>query len=136
MLIRCRKNERLFLCALGSVLSTLSYFLFGWHVHEKAILPVLVLLGLLLPRSAEDAKIFWLASLSGTVGLFPLLFTLRDEITEFLLTASYLWISWSLLRAQFGAAWSAAFGRIDVAVIAGILGAVGFATCVCPIWFK
>ena len=97
---------------------------------------MLVLLGLLIPRSAEDAKIFWLASLSGTVGLFPLLFTLRDEITEFLLTASYLWISWSQLHAQFGAAWLAAVRWIDVAVIAGILGAVGFAWCVCPIWFR
>ena len=110
--------------------------MFGWHVHEKAILPVLSLLGLLIPRSAEDAKIFWLANLSGTVGLFPLLFTLRDEITEFLLTGSYLWISWQLLDEQFGAAWRAAFGWIEKSVIGGILGAVVFAYCVCPLWLK
>lgn len=97
---------------------------------------MLSLLGLLIPRSAEDAKIFWLASLSGTVGLFPLLFTLRDEITEFLLTGSYLWISWQLLDEQFGAAWRAAFGWIEKSVIGGILGAVVFAYCVCPLWLK
>ena len=134
MLLRCRGDGREW--DVGSVLSSLSYFLFGWHVHEKAILPVLSLLGLLAPRSAEDAKLFWLASLSGTVGLFPLLFTPRDELTEFLLAGSYLWIGWALLRERFGAAWRSAFRWTDWAAIATVLSAVAFAYGVCPIWLK
>ena len=37
----------------------------------------------------RDARIYWLLSLSGTIGLFPLLFTPRDVLTEVLLTATY-----------------------------------------------
>ena len=44
---------------------------------------------LLAGESARDARIFWLLSLSGSVGLFPLLFTPRDVVTEVMLTGVY-----------------------------------------------
>ena len=42
--------------------------------------------------------IFWLLSLSGSVGLFPLLFTPRDVVTEVMLTGVYGVLSWQGLE--------------------------------------
>ncbi|KAM6984301.1 dolichyl pyrophosphate Glc1Man9GlcNAc2 alpha-1,3-glucosyltransferase isoform 1-T1 [Tautogolabrus adspersus] len=58
----------LLLCALGS-------FMFGWHVHEKAILIAILPLSILAVESREDAGIFLILSTTGHYSLFPLIFT-------------------------------------------------------------
>ena len=68
------------MCAYGS-------FLFGWHVHEKAILLVLVpfwylifaivMSSLLIVEHHEFAGLYFLLHTAGQFALFPLLF--RDE---------------------------------------------------------
>ncbi|KIM68634.1 glycosyltransferase family 57 protein [Scleroderma citrinum Foug A] len=50
-------------------------FMFGWHVHEKAILLALVPLSLLAADSYAYFKTWMIASIAGTFSLFPLLFT-------------------------------------------------------------
>ncbi|EKM59372.1 glycosyltransferase family 57 protein [Phanerochaete carnosa HHB-10118-sp] len=50
-------------------------FMFGWHVHEKAILLVLVPLSLLAAENNALFRTFTIASVSGVFSLFPLLFT-------------------------------------------------------------
>ncbi|KZO98001.1 glycosyltransferase family 57 protein [Calocera viscosa TUFC12733] len=50
-------------------------FMFGWHVHEKAVLLILVPLSLLAAEDYAHYRTFVLASMAGIVGLFPLLFT-------------------------------------------------------------
>ncbi|KZT62915.1 glycosyltransferase family 57 protein [Calocera cornea HHB12733] len=50
-------------------------FMFGWHVHEKAVLLILVPLSLLAADDYAHYRTFVMASLAGIVGLFPLLFT-------------------------------------------------------------
>ncbi|PPQ63414.1 hypothetical protein CVT24_004924 [Panaeolus cyanescens] len=62
-----------FLTAL--TLSGWTSFLFGWHVHEKAVLLVLIPLSLLAAERQAYFRTFVLASVSGVFGLFPLLFT-------------------------------------------------------------
>ena len=114
------------------MVTTLVYFLFGWHVHEKAILPTIILSGLLISRSAEDAKLFWLLSITGTVGLFPLLFTARDEITEILLTLSYLVVSWWLLKDLYGEEWRSVFRLADKSIVLLVGVAFVLAYCVFP----
>lgn len=46
--------------------------MFGYHVHEKAILNVLIPFSLV---AFQDANLFFLTLVTGTVSLFPLLFT-------------------------------------------------------------
>lgn len=58
----------LLLCALGS-------FMFGWHVHEKAILIAILPLSILAVESREDAGIFLVLATTGHYSLFPLIFT-------------------------------------------------------------
>lgn len=79
---------------------------------------------LLVNESKRDAKVFWLLSLAGTVGLFPLLFTPRDVIAELLLTGVYGLLSFQRLEL--------ALSPLDgVALV--LLAAGVFAYCACPL---
>jgi alpha-1,3-glucosyltransferase len=62
-----------FLSAL--TLSAYSSFLFGWHVHEKAILLVLLPFSLLCVRDRRHFAAYIPLAVAGHVSLFPLLFT-------------------------------------------------------------
>ncbi|KJZ73462.1 Dolichyl pyrophosphate Glc1Man9GlcNAc2 alpha-1,3-glucosyltransferase [Hirsutella minnesotensis 3608] len=50
-------------------------FIFGWHVHEKAILLVIVPFSLIALRDRRHLSAFRPLALAGHVSLFPLLFT-------------------------------------------------------------
>ncbi|KAH9940583.1 glycosyltransferase family 57 protein [Amylocystis lapponica] len=66
-----------------------SSFMFGWHVHEKAILLVLVPLSLLAAENHAYFRTFMLASVAGVFSLFPLLFTPAETFIK--LVYSVLW---------------------------------------------
>jgi len=53
-------------------------FLFGWHVHEKAILLVIVPFSLLALKDRRYLGAFRPLAVSGHVSLFPLLFTTAE----------------------------------------------------------
>ncbi|XP_078683973.1 dolichyl pyrophosphate Glc1Man9GlcNAc2 alpha-1,3-glucosyltransferase-like isoform X2 [Branchiostoma floridae x Branchiostoma belcheri] len=57
------------------VLCAFSSFLFGYHVHEKAIILIIIPLSLLAVESRQDGQVFLLLSTCGHLSLFPLLFT-------------------------------------------------------------
>ncbi|KAI0023144.1 glycosyltransferase family 57 protein [Xylariomycetidae sp. FL0641] len=50
-------------------------FLFGWHVHEKAVLLVIIPFSLIALRDRRHLSAFRPLAVSGHVSLFPLLFT-------------------------------------------------------------
>lgn len=50
-------------------------FLFGWHVHEKAILLVIIPFSLIALKDRRHLSAFRPLAVSGHVSLFPLLFT-------------------------------------------------------------
>ena len=51
-----------------------SCFMFGWHVHEKAILLVVVPLAVLATVSRAEARLYLVTATTGHFSLFPLLF--------------------------------------------------------------
>ncbi|KAH7887844.1 glycosyltransferase family 57 protein, partial [Phlebopus sp. FC_14] len=59
-------------------------FMFGWHVHEKAILLILVPLSLLAADDYASFKTFLIASTAGIFSLFPLLFTPAETLIKIL----------------------------------------------------
>lgn len=65
----------LVLCAFGS-------FMFGWHVHEKAILLIILPLSLLVLDRKKDAQLFLVLSTVGHYSLFPLLFTQAETVSK------------------------------------------------------
>ncbi|CAK4639678.1 hypothetical protein LEN26_017379 [Aphanomyces euteiches] len=80
-------DPSLFMPAL--VYCMLCAFLFGYHVHEKAILQVTLPLGLLAVESTRDAKLYRVATLVANISLFPLLFTPAEVCTRAVLTAAH-----------------------------------------------
>ncbi|KAI0347392.1 glycosyltransferase family 57 protein [Trametopsis cervina] len=65
-------------------------YMFGWHVHEKAILLVLVPLSLLAAENNAYFRTFTLASVAGIFSLFPLLFTPAETFIKIAYTL--LWM--------------------------------------------
>uniref|UniRef100_K1QH83 Alpha-1,3-glucosyltransferase n=1 Tax=Magallana gigas TaxID=29159 RepID=K1QH83_MAGGI len=87
------------LCAFGS-------YLFGWHVHEKAILIIILPLCLLVFNKREDASIFLILSTTGHYSIFPLLFTSAETTTKILLMLAYSVFAFSSLGYIYKSNWS------------------------------
>jgi len=64
-------------------------FLFGWHVHEKAILLVILPMTILGCINRNDARNFLLLSTVGHLSLLPLLFTKVELVSKLLLYSCY-----------------------------------------------
>ncbi|CAG8606932.1 7352_t:CDS:2, partial [Dentiscutata heterogama] len=58
----------------STILCGYSSFLFGWHVHEKAVLLIMIPFGLIATESLEHFRTYIILSISGLFSLFPLLF--------------------------------------------------------------
>lgn len=71
--------------------------MFGWHVHEKAVLLVLAPLAVLATTSRQEASYYLLASSTGHLSLFPLLFQPRELPTKILLHLSHFLLAALLL---------------------------------------
>lgn len=82
-----RKSPRLFI--KGVTLATFTSFMFGWHVHEKAI--ILVLLPM-IPLCFTDPQLrdtFIRLTLTGTYSLFPLIFKPAEYFTKLTILLTY-----------------------------------------------
>jgi alpha-1,3-glucosyltransferase len=71
------------LCAYSS-------FLFGWHVHEKAILLVIIPFSLIVLKDRRHLGAFRPLAVAGHVSLFPLLFTHAEFPIKTLYTIMWL----------------------------------------------
>lgn len=65
-------------------------FMFGWHVHEKAILMVLIPLQILTANSQQDARSSLFLTIFGLYSLTPLLFTSELILVKLSLFALYV----------------------------------------------
>ena len=74
----------------GVTLCAFASFLFGWHVHEKAILLVIIPFSLLALKDRRHLGAFRPLAVAGHVSLFPLLFTAADFPTKTVYTVFWL----------------------------------------------
>ena len=65
-------------------------FLFGWHVHEKAILLVIIPFSLIALRDRRYLGAFRPLAVAGHVSLFPLLFTKAEFPVKTVYTVFWL----------------------------------------------
>jgi alpha-1,3-glucosyltransferase len=65
-------------------------FLFGWHVHEKAILLVIIPFSLIALRDRRHLGAFRPLAVAGHVSLFPLLFTPAEFPIKTVYTIAWL----------------------------------------------
>lgn len=65
-------------------------FLFGWHVHEKAILLVIIPFSLLALKNRRFLGAFRPLAVAGHVSLFPLIFTVMEFPVKVMYTILWL----------------------------------------------
>lgn len=75
--------------------------MFGWHVHEKAILLAILPLSLLSVQRAKDAGIYLILTTTGHFSLFPLLFTAPELPIKILLMLLFSVYSFSSLKSLY-----------------------------------
>jgi len=85
MFLRC-----LVLCAWSS-------FLFGWHVHEKAVLLIILPLAILALGSKQEAKFYLITSVTGHFSLFPLLYGPAEFPSKLFLHLAHTFIAFKIL---------------------------------------
>lgn len=81
------------------VVCSLCSFMFGWHVHEKAILMAIIPFTLLaVIGTEEDTKIWFFLQAIGHYSLFPLLLEPQEYISKCCLALSYSFFSYMILN--------------------------------------
>ncbi len=73
----------------GLVLCNFGSFLFGWHVHEKAILLVIIPMTVLAFMNKADADDLFLLSTIGHVSLLPLIFTVEERLLRIIIVVAF-----------------------------------------------
>ncbi|KAL1110090.1 hypothetical protein AAG570_008168, partial [Ranatra chinensis] len=77
-------------------------FMFGWHVHEKAILMVIIPLSLTAVQSRKEAEIFIFLSTVGHYSMLPLIFTPNEIPIKILVYVIYSFYTYNSLSDLFG----------------------------------
>ena len=95
----CERDPKQFVRCL--VLCALCSFMFGWHVHEKAILTAIIPLCVLAVTNKDDARVFLILSSAGHTALLPLLYPNNLTPLKILLLLTYILSSFIALSRKF-----------------------------------
>ncbi|KAG0587534.1 hypothetical protein KC19_2G171900 [Ceratodon purpureus] len=122
-------------------------FMFGWHVHEKASLHMVIPFSVVAVERVEDARTFMFLSIVSTYSLFPLLFEAKEypiKVILLLLYASVMWISFSELFNPEEVAKkdettsedkTFVIGLLERFYLGGLVVVEIYGLCVHPFWF-
>lgn len=72
----------------AAVYASLCSFMFGYHVHEKAILMVTIPMAMAAADSQQSARQYFVLSTAGHIALMPLLFTEQEYLVKVSLAVS------------------------------------------------
>lgn len=99
MLFNKTESMRSFMKPL--IICAATSFMFGWHVHEKAILMVLIPLQVLTANSFSEARASLFLTIFGLYSLTPLLFTSELILVKLSLFALYVGFNFFAFRELF-----------------------------------
>ncbi|KAJ1738341.1 glycosyl transferase [Coemansia sp. RSA 1086] len=105
LLIRSKLTPSRFVQSV--VLCAFASFMFGWHVHEKAVILILVPLGVLIARSPPKrvVRMHAVLSVAGFYSLLPLLFGAQELIPKASMLLMWVLCSLNLLKVGGLSAW-------------------------------
>ncbi|XP_063233348.1 probable dolichyl pyrophosphate Glc1Man9GlcNAc2 alpha-1,3-glucosyltransferase [Bacillus rossius redtenbacheri] len=118
------------------VLCACSAFMFGWHVHEKAVLLVIIPLTILAALWKDEARLYLFISTVGHYSLFPLLFTpfeIPVKLLVLVVHSSYAFLGLSALHATGGKPSAPLLSRPERAYLAGLVPLFLFDVAVHPL---
>lgn len=101
------------------VICAATSFMFGWHVHEKAILMILIPLFVSSDIHSKDAKACLFVSIIGHYSLFPLLFP--TELTLFKASLFLLYIGFNVFSIKLTQTYEV-ISRLEKIYCLGLLG--------------
>lgn len=116
------------------VYGSLCSFMFGYHVHEKAIMIPMVLQTFLIAHSPLDTLVFYILTIVGNVSLFPLLFEVPELMIKVMLLLSYLLFCWR--NQPIKTSLPIWMKRLLVFCCIHMIILVIFTELVHPVWFK
>ncbi|VDN18332.1 unnamed protein product [Gongylonema pulchrum] len=79
-------------------LSAFAFFLAGYHVHEKAVILITIPYTVLAAMDHRLLPSYLLLSFVANVSLFPLFFTLFENLLKVSISLCYLFFSWTVMR--------------------------------------
>lgn len=100
VLVRVWVNPRPKEFAGAAGMCILASFMFGWHVHEKAILTAVIPLAMHCIECVEFSSLFWLIQLTAHASLFPLLFGPQEAPVKVALVIAHSAVSYVQLRQR------------------------------------
>lgn len=99
--------------------------MFGYHVHEKAILNVIIPFALVCPAVPE---IYFITLVSGTAAIFPLLFTPFENVMKTLLVVGHTLVVLAYVIPMLKCKW------FEVLYLLGFVPLI-FVELICSIYF-
>ncbi|KAH8396304.1 hypothetical protein KR222_007690 [Zaprionus bogoriensis] len=121
LLLASSREQAKLLFLRAVVLCAATSFMFGWHVHEKAILLCLIPLCLLAVLDRRDARYAYLLSIAGYFSLFPLLFELDLLVPRYALYGAYVAMMYGQLERLYSKLRSS-FHPLEWLYCAGFIG--------------